>query len=129
WSMEKVQRVRSLPQQFRWLASTRPDVRRGWKKVLQLRTGGLWAGLFAARIGIAKEELLARCPSCGEGTPETPRHMACDCKRWDEDRVIADIFTGVGTGQRIEWLGRVAEPAELLNSLGDDETEGRLVWL
>ncbi|OIR56721.1 MAG: uncharacterized protein A8A55_2529 [Amphiamblys sp. WSBS2006] len=48
-------------EQFRWLASTKPDVRRGWKKVLQLRTGGLWAGLFAARIGIPKEELLVWC--------------------------------------------------------------------
>ncbi|OIR56720.1 MAG: uncharacterized protein A8A55_2530 [Amphiamblys sp. WSBS2006] len=72
---------------------------------------------------------LVRCPSCGEETPETPRHMACECKRWDEDRANADIYTGVDTGKRIEWLGRVAEPAELLNSLGDDDTEGRLVWL
>ncbi|OIR57448.1 MAG: uncharacterized protein A8A55_1790, partial [Amphiamblys sp. WSBS2006] len=129
WKRYKRLGLGESSKKFRWLASTRANLHIGWKRVLQLRTGNLYTGHTAAKRGAAEETPLRMCPSCEGETPETPRHVVCECERWSRDREDADAYAGVGTAGRREWLQWAEEPAELLCALVDDDAERKMVWM
>ncbi|OIR55785.1 MAG: uncharacterized protein A8A55_3470, partial [Amphiamblys sp. WSBS2006] len=129
WARYQKLGLKRSSEAFRRLASTTPDLQRGWKKTLQLRTGNLWTGHTAAKRGVVSEDLLSSCPACGEETPETPRHMICECKKWDRDREGADAYAGMDQDRRKEWLQAAIEPADLLHADADDDAERKLIWV
>ncbi|OIR56299.1 MAG: uncharacterized protein A8A55_2955 [Amphiamblys sp. WSBS2006] len=127
WKRYKRLKLWESSRKFRWLASKRANLHVGWKRVLQLRAWNLYTGHTAAKRGAAEETLLRMCPSCEVETPETPRHLVCECERWSRDREDADAYAGVGMAGRREWLQGVGEPAELLCALADDDAERKMV--
>ncbi|OIR56236.1 MAG: uncharacterized protein A8A55_3018, partial [Amphiamblys sp. WSBS2006] len=64
WKRYKEKNFEKTSKLFRNLTALESTLQKGWKAVLQIRTGHLWTCERAARRGVADENLLTVCPCC-----------------------------------------------------------------
>ncbi|OIR58116.1 MAG: uncharacterized protein A8A55_1106, partial [Amphiamblys sp. WSBS2006] len=129
WKRYKENNFEKTSKLFRQLTALEPTLQKGWKAVLQIRTGHLWTCERAARRGVADEWLLTECPCCEKETPETPLHRIFTCEKWEPDREKADTRVGISRDERIKWGEGTDEPAGLLIQEPEREAGKRMMWV
>ncbi|OIR55824.1 MAG: uncharacterized protein A8A55_3432, partial [Amphiamblys sp. WSBS2006] len=129
WKRYKEKNFEKTSKLFRNLTALESTLQKGWKAVLQIRTGHLWTCERAARRGVADENLLTVCPCCEKDTPETPLHRIFVCEKWEAYRQKADAQVGISRGERMMWGEGAEEPADLLVQEPEREAATRMIWV
>ena len=75
-----------------------------------------------AKMGIFDNRYTRLCPFCGEGVPETMKHLVNDCANWERERIT--LFNKLGSLREYE----TALDIEHIQSTGDFKVVIALTW-